>query len=285
MFAALLLFSAVLCAKPVKDDLLAFRIFDGQGKMQSYNKVAAALLKSDVVFFGELHNNAIAHWIQLRFTRTAFENKGERLFLAAEMFEADNQSGMDSYLNGTIDEKAFKEQVRLWPNYETDYKPLVEFARTNKLKFICANIPRKYASMVYKKGLDSLSLLSADEKKWIAPLPIAYDGSLGCYKRMMEMAGGHGGDNLPKAQAIKDATMAYFIAQNFPAGGFGIHFNGSWHSEYGEGIQWYLKKYAPNLKLASITTVSQKNPAVLEKENKGKADFVIVVADDMTTTH
>lgn len=278
----LLLFSlnAIAMEEPV-----AFRIFDGKGKKTTFEKAAKTLLTKDVVFFGELHNNAIAHWLQLRLTQAAFELKKEQLVLSAEMFEADNQQGMNDYLSGKIADSTFRKTVRLWPNYDTDYLPLVEFAKEHQLRFVCANVPRKLANLVYKFGTDTLTKLSAEQKSWMAPVPFVYNGELGCYKRMKEMMGGHGGDNLPKAQAIKDATMAWFIKENVGKGQQCIHFNGSWHSEYGEGVQWYLQQYAPQLTRSSITTVLQKDLNALEKENLNKSDFIIVVPEDMTNTH
>ena len=99
------------------------------------------------------------------------------------------------------------------------------------------------------------------------------------------MGGSHTSETLPKAQAVKDATMAYFITQNFISGSLFIHFNGSYHSENYEGILWYLKQNLPNLRYATITTVSQANPGKLDKENLHKADFIICVDENMTTTY
>lgn len=99
------------------------------------------------------------------------------------------------------------------------------------------------------------------------------------------MMGGHGGSNLPKAQAIKDATMAHFILQYYQNGSLFIHFNGAYHSDFYEGILWYLKKNRPELKYATITTVSQKNIGQLEAEHLGRADYIICVPENMTTTY
>ncbi len=99
------------------------------------------------------------------------------------------------------------------------------------------------------------------------------------------MMGGHGGSNLPKAQATKDATMAHFILQYYQPGSLFIHFNGSYHSDFYEGILWYLKRQRPELKYATITTVSQKDISKLEREHLGRADFIICVPDNMTTTY
>jgi hypothetical protein len=98
-------------------------------------------------------------------------------------------------------------------------------------------------------------------------------------------AAGHMNDNLPKAQAIKDATMAWFIQKNFVEGSMFIHYNGSGHSDNFEGIIWYLKKYRPELTIMSITTIEQDDIRKLPKEAIGIADFTIAVPMTMTKTY
>ena len=102
---------------------------------------------------------------------------------------------------------------------------------------------------------------------------------------MIGMIPGHGGSTLAKAQAIKDATMAYSILENYKQDYLFIHYNGSYHSNNFEGIVWYLKKDKPELNIKTITTVSQEDLNKLLEESKGLADFIIVVDDDMTTTY
>lgn len=239
--------------------------------------------KSDIVLFGEHHNNSIVHWLQLETTIDLAKIKG--LTLGAEMFEADNQIQLNEYLVGKIDQKAFDTVARLWQNYPTDYKPLVDFAKNNKLEFIATNIPRRFASNVFRGGFESLETLSAEEKTWVAPLPIKYDASLPGYVKMKEMMGGHGGDNLPKAQAVKDATMGYFILKNREPNKIFIHYNGSYHSDNYEGINWYLKKGEPNLKIVTVSILEQDNIKEFNPEEKLKADFIIVVPTTMTKTY
>jgi hypothetical protein len=130
-----------------------------------------------------------------------------------------------------------------------------------------------------------LDTISAKEKTWIAPLPITYDAELPGYKNMMTMMAGHGTANMPKAQALKDATMAHFILRSFVPGSLFIHYNGSYHSENHDGIVWYLKHSRPDLKIATVTTVSQKDIKQLLAENKFKADYIICVDEDMTNTY
>ena len=109
----------------------------------------------------------------------------------------------------------------------------------------------------------------------------------------MTMMAGHGSANMVKAQALKDATMAHFILKYCVPGSMFIHYNGSYHSdkhdgkvsEKYDGIVWYLKQAQPNLKIATLTTVLQKDIKKLLVENKYKADFIICVDEDMTTTY
>lgn len=261
----------------------AYQIFDAKGKKVSYGKMMKKLKQKDIVLFGEFHNNPVIHWLQLELTKDL--GKTKNLVLGAEMFEADNQKALSQFVAGEIDEKQFAKDARLWKNYPTDYAPLVKYAKDNQLVFAATNIPRVYAAMVAKGGFEVLDTLSENQKKWIAPLPVAYDAELPGYKNMMKMMGEHTSPNMPKAQAIKDATMASFILKNYKKGSLFIHYNGSYHSDNYEGILWYLQKAKPELKYGTIAAASQKNVHKLETENKGKADFIICVDEDMTTTY
>ncbi|WP_394758365.1 ChaN family lipoprotein [Flavobacterium sp.] len=269
--------------KGIGQEKLPFIIFDGNGREASYKDMLKASEKAEVVLFGEEHNNAIAHWLQLELTKDLAEKK--QLVLGAEMLEADNQKQLDQYLKGEINQKQLDSTARLWPNYKTDYKPLVDFAKTKKIAFIATNIPRRFASLVYKNGFSALDNLTVEEKSWIAPMPISYDAKLPGYIKMLAMAEGHGGENLPKSQASKDATMAYFILKNKKPETTFIHYNGTYHSDNFEGINWYLLQKEPKLKIVTIATVTQSDVIRFEKENLHKADFIIVVDEDVTRTY
>ena len=240
------------------------------------------IAKADIVFFGELHNNAISHWLQYETSNELIANRA--VIFGAEMFEADNQIQLNDYLSNKIDAKALDTTARLWNNFKTDYKPLVDIAKNNNLPFIATNVPRRYASMVYKGGFEVLDEFPENEKEWIAPLPIKYDPNLPGYQEMLKMMGGHGGDNLPKAQAIKDATMAHFILKNYKRNSLFIHFNGTYHSDNYEGIVWYIKQHNPDLNVITINTSEQENINKLESENN-KANFIIIVDKNMTKTY
>ena len=264
-------------------DKPAYVLYNSKGKKVSYHKMISALLDNDIVLIGEYHNNPISHWMELEITKDCKEQRS--LVLGAEMFEQDNQAALDNYLQGKISSKGLDSNARLWKNYQTDYAPIVNFAKTNQIPFAASNVPRRYAALVAKGGFEALDTLSENEKKWIAPLPIPFDPELPGYKNMMTMMAGHGSINMPKAQAIKDATMAYFILKYLTTGNLFIHYNGSYHSENHDGIVWYLHQRRPELKIVTVTTVSQKDVKHLLAENKAKADFIICVDEDMTTTY
>ena len=261
----------------------SYQIFNQNGKKVSYENIINSSQKSDVLLFGEYHDNSVAHWLELEITKDLIDKKN--LVLGAEMLEADNQKQVNQYLKAEINQKKLDSTARLWPNYKTDYKPLVDFAKELKLAFVATNIPRRFASLVFKTGFEALDKLSDEEKTWIAPLPILYDATLPGYVKMVQEMGGHGGENLPKAQAVKDATMAYFINKNRTENSLFIHYNGSYHSDNFEGIYWYLKQQNPNLKIITIATVSQKDISKLEAENYNKATFIIVIDEDVTKTY
>lgn len=306
-------------------DKPAYLLFNAEGKKVKYEKMLKELVEADIVFFGELHTDPIAHWLQLELTKDLFESKKESLVLGAEMFEADNQLILSEYLQGNYAADKFEAEMRLWKNYQTDYKALVEFAKEKELAFIATNIPRRYASMVFKKGFEGLEELSEEALRYIAPLPILYDPEVKCYKDMLEMGkeeapkgmmaapmammsssdsvdskkevapkmmpAGHGSGmpknsmaNLPKAQAVKDATMAHFILENWAEGKTLLHFNGTYHSDNFEGIVWHLKQENPDLNIMTIATVQQSDIEALSEENEQLATYILCIPDNMTRT-
>ena len=272
-----------------KADKPAYMIYTAKGKTADYKDMLEKAIKSDIVLFGELHNNPICHWLELQLSNDIFKSEGDKTVMGAEMFEADNQLLLNEYLDDIIPQKNFEAEARLWDNYKTDYKPLVELAKTSKIPFIATNIPRRYAAVVSKHGFEGLDSLMPQAYEYIVPLPVKYDPELKGYKDMLknmgDMGGGHTGVNLPKAQAIKDATMAYFILKNWKPGKIFIHFNGSYHSNNFEGIYWYLKQENPSLKITTIASVEQDDIEKLDEDSQNLADFIICIPSDMTKTY
>jgi uncharacterized iron-regulated protein len=286
IFIAILLISfSVINAQNFK----AYQFYDQKGKEIKTEKLVKELADYDVVFFGENHNSSINHWLQLKITEALYQQKNGQLILGAEMFERDNQSQLNQYLSGKFDAKTLKDSARLWNNYATDYKPLVDFAKDKKLNFIATNIPRRYASQTSKEGLESLNNLTAKEKSYIAQLPIKITLDTPGYPEMKKMMGDHAEEmkvmNFISAQATKDATMAESILKNIQSGKTLIHYNGNYHSKEFGGIYWYIKQKNPNLKMAVISVFESENPELkVPEKDYIPTNFNLIIPSDMTKT-
>ncbi|MEG0917591.1 MAG: ChaN family lipoprotein [Myroides sp.] len=277
----------LLMVSVVSAQVQPYKIFTSEGKEVSFEKMSKSLQKTDVVLFGELHNNAIAHYFQVKVAKSLHADKSKKLIIGAEMFERDQAEILQNYVKGKLDEKEFEKEARLWNNYKTDYKPLLNFAKENNINYVATNVPRRYASLVYKKGVEALDTLSMQEKSWIAPLPFPYDKNLPGYVKMMEMFkdSNHANENFPKSQAIKDATMAHFLVTELQPNSIFLHLNGSYHSDNFEGIAWYVNNYNKNLRIQTISVVEQADVKKLEKEHLNKATFIIAVDADMPKSY
>lgn len=263
----------------------AYALVNQAGKPIAYEDVLDSISKTNVVLFGEFHNNPISHWLQLEMI-SDLKKDSINLIIGAEMFETDTQESLNLYLKDSLAEDKFSKKARVWTNYNTDYKPIVDFAKTTSTPFIATNIPRPYATKVYKNGgFSALDSLSQNEYELMAPLPIPFDIELDSYQNMLEMMGGHGGEDLVKAQAIKDATMAHFILTNLQPNQVFFHLNGSYHSNDFEGVYWYLRTYKEEVDILTISTVEQKDVNSLEDKHLDKANFIIIVDENMTKTY
>lgn len=271
-------------------DFDAYKFYNKNSKKVSPKDLIRDLAGYDVVLIGEHHDNSINHWLEKRITEALFEKKKGQVILGAEMFERDNQPALDSYLAGKIEAKNLKDSVRLWKNYETDYRPLLDFAKEKKLSFIATNVPRKYASQTSKNGIASLDDLPENEKKYIAKLPIEVTLETPGYKEMKSLMGDHVDEmklmNFVSAQAVKDATMAESIFLNLRPGTTFIHYNGDYHSKQYGGIYWYLKKKKPNLKIAVISVFESEKPVLsLPEKDLIPTEFNLIIPADMAKTY
>ena len=143
--------------------------------------------------------------------------------------------------------------------------------------------------MINEMGMDALDELSPDARALIGPdLETYFDPTVKAYAEMADMMGAHVPDNMlniQTAQASKDATMAHFSLKNFNQGDLLFHFEGSYHSNYDQGIIWWINKIQPGLNIKSITTVTQSEWNEMTDADKATiAEYIIVVADNLSQT-
>jgi len=258
----------------------AYRVFDGNGKPSSIKRIMRKLRQTDVVFLGENHDDSVAHKLEFEIFKNAFEYYGKKrnVVLSLEMFERDVQIVVNEYLSGLISEKHFLASSRPWGNYKTDYRPLVEFAKENKLEVIAANAPRRYVNMVSRLGRKSLDKLSPDAKKWLPPLPYGQPSEKYA-KKFNALMGGHGSARILGSQSLWDASMSNSIAESFKRNenNLVVHLNGAFHTESRMGTVEHLLKYRPGTRILVVTMRYVKDFKRFDmSKHKGIGDFVIL---------
>ena len=269
----------------------AYRLYNNSGEQISFETMIDSLGRAEVVFIGENHNCPISHWMELEITKALHGHWGDRLILGEEMMEADNQLILDEYLSGKISYDRFETEARLWPNYSTDYYPVVYYAKDNGIPFVATNVPRRYANAVNSGGLGVLDNFSEEARSYIAPLPIPFeydtiaaDAKFGIMQ-MLSQRTPEEMRYLAEAQALKDATMGWFIARNMKPDTRFVHINGTMHSNSGDGIIPYLLHYRPGTRIATVTSVREDEIDNLDPTYLDMADFYIVVPVDFPTSY
>jgi uncharacterized iron-regulated protein len=268
-----------------------YAVFAGREPV-TFTRMADELAKYDVVCVGENHDHAMAHRLEFAILQ-ALQPLRAKLALSLEFFERDVQTILDEYLQGHITESHFKQSSRPWPTYATDYAPMVDFCRTNRLPVIAANAPRRYVNIVSRKGRAALSDLPRDSREFLPRLPYAMELPDGYDRMLNDLFGGvqHGGgatapsmpqvsvDRIKEAQGLWDATMAESILRYRKAhrGALVLQMNGAGHSDHGWGIVDRLRKADPRLKVA-IVSIKPDGSFPNQPGNKyeGVADFLIL---------
>lgn len=250
----------------------------------SFDALVDRATEVDVVFFGEQHDDAGTHRLQLALLET-LAARGEDVILSLEMFERDVQPHLDDYLAGRIDEPTFLSEARPWSNYATDYRPLVELAKERGWPVIASNVPRHYAAGVAEVGLDTLGRLPPDERALIArDIECPRDDY---YARFLTAMGTHPGaageaeQRMARyfdAQCVKDETMAESIVAALAAwpDAVVVHMTGAFHSDFGQGIPARVERRQPGARIVVVSAVPVTEPGrEAVDEHRGRADYLI----------
>ncbi|MCD4819054.1 MAG: ChaN family lipoprotein [Candidatus Cloacimonetes bacterium] len=267
-----------------------YQIYDSSTQKEiDLDELVEKISEFDITFFGEFHDDAILHVLEVEILPLLLDID-KNLSISMEMFERDIQKYLTQYLKGSISEKEFLENSRPWPNYQDDYKPIIEFAKEHKIDVIAANVPRRYASMVNKKGSQAFENIPDDEKQFVASelkvLDNAYKKtfiktmqSLSKSKMAPHMAKMK--DNIYAAQCLKDDTMAesmYNYLKKNPKKKI-IHYNGDFHSNSHLGTAQKLQLLNKKLKICVITPIEweENTEFVFPEDRNSEGDFLISV--------
>lgn len=225
---------------------------DAQGRALTEQRIVQESQGKRAVFFGEFHDNKILHNAELSLLKKLYAVYGTQLVLSLEMLEADEQPFVDAYLAGKLTEEQYVQQARQWPNYKTDYRPLVEFAREKKIKVLAANVPRNLASILAKTG--SLDTVKEKDRQYLPRTTTAPEGA---YKEKFYATMEANGKAMPvptamrerffRAQCLKDDKMAETISDYLTGHPEAVvyHVNGCFHSDSRLGTVERLQSRQP----------------------------------------
>jgi uncharacterized iron-regulated protein len=305
MMLAPLLLSGCVVSGPTSAPVISmehYRVYRADGTASTLEILLEEALASQVLFIGESHNDPVAHHLQAEIYKALWRPE---LALSLEMFERDVQLVLDEYLSGLISDSHLLESSRAWSNYESDYKPLIDFARQQEGVVIAANAPRRYINLVGREGAEALMSLPEAALSFLAPLPYA-EASMAYrekFMRLMQMPvmaaqQEHSGseesieendsdqsedllglERSLQAQSLWDATMAWSIAAYIEprTQASVIHINGSFHSAEGIGIPEHLQNYLPGTRTLIVTIIdSYSFPNFEEEDMQNQGDFVII---------
>jgi uncharacterized iron-regulated protein len=266
-----------------------YKIYNTHTKqLTTVEQIATDCKDADVLFFGEEHNDSACHYMEHVIFEALHKQYGEKIALSLEMFETDNQVALNDYLAGFIPEDRLTKDVRLWSNYK-DYRPMIEYAKQNSIQVIAANPPRRYVSMVSRRGMKSLDSLSKESKKFLPPLP--YDTLTGRYREKFAdiMKGSPGGTspNIYYSQSLWDAGMSYSIYNYWKKNKDKkiFHCVGRFHCDEKLGTLAQLQKRKSGLKILNISSFSDSsfaNPDWDKFSNLG--DYIIMTDPELKKT-
>lgn len=229
------------------------------GFIYSLENALKMLQEYQVIFLGEQHNSPEAHEAEMGLL-IGLAGLDPKIVLALEMFERDVQRVLNKYLKGKISEEEFLEKSRPWPNYQTDYRPLIEFSKSRDIPVVAANVPRRAAAAVAQANKISPEILGPDAIYLPETQPFDSRKYYRLFQAKLEGMPPMGpmGQAKPralyKAQLVKDAVMAAaldpYLTRRI------LFCCGHFHSDYHLGIPYQLRKNHPRLKIAVIAMSS-----------------------------
>ncbi len=267
----------------------ALPMFSGHdGRVVTWADLMDAAARSDVVFIGEQHDDAVGHAVELAVVSDLLASfPGSALSL--EMLERNEQEAVDAYLAGEIELEAFIDQTGSanWSGsqrWEDSYGRLVEAAKRTGSRVVAANAPRGYVRIAGREGYDALRSLPPEEQA-LFDLPSQLDD--GAYRaRLVELMTRSRGEpptdeqveRALRPQMVWDATMARSIAKALAAredaAAKVVHVVGRFHSDFDGGTVLELERSAPFARILVISLVNEGSRS-LAADDEGRADIVV----------
>lgn len=267
-------------------------IYRGDGDRAGWDELINEAMTHEAILLGEQHDDSVGHVVQGNIYQDLHE-RHTKTILSLEMFERDVQNILDEYLSDVISESHFLRAARPWDNYQRDYRPSVEYAKSNNIPVVAANAPRRYVNRVSRLGLTSLDELHLTDPHQLPPLPVQ-EPSADYQQRwdvfFAEMGAAHGSETptdgprdpfsqkMLEAQTLWDASMAWSIGEALMSNPSAkvVHYVGSFHVEKGNGIRDHLLAYRPHTEILTIVIRPAADHRSLPEDAVDLGDFVIL---------
>lgn len=150
----------VMCAVGVTASLRVEnpQLYDlSENRSISLKQLAVELKTKRIVLVGEHHNNIRHHINQLEVIR-ALHEAGAKVAVGMEMFRSDSQKYLGQWVAGKIPEKEFEKIYYANWNYNWSlYRPILQYARENRIPVLGLNVSRKITRQVARQGFQSLN--------------------------------------------------------------------------------------------------------------------------------
>jgi uncharacterized iron-regulated protein len=209
--------------------------------LKNLSEVMARVGGKEIIYVGETHDQFSHHLMELEVIKD-LHRRGKEIAIGMEMFQRPFQNGLDDYIEGRIDEKEFLKKTQYFKRWGFDYnlyRPILQFARAEKIPVVALNIQQEIVDKVFRGGLDSLS---EEENNWV---PSQMDFSDEAYKERLEKifrehkdVETQNFDFFYAAQILWDETMSESIdtfLRAHPSFQM-VVLTGSGHLTYGSGI-------------------------------------------------
>ena len=163
-----------------------------------------------IVYLGETHDNPASHRLELQVLEALAERHPGSQALGMEMFSRAQQSALDRWVAGLLDEKAFLKESRWFENWQMDfgyYRDLLNFARDRRIPIIALNAEKSLVGAVRSKTPDQLS---KEEQARLPELDLTDPYQRGLVAAIFGDSS-HGGmqlDSFVRIQTLWDETMA-----------------------------------------------------------------------------
>lgn len=243
--------------------------------LKTLPEIMTVVADRKIIYVGENHDRFSNHVMELEVIKE-LHRRGKKIAIGMEMFQRPFQKVLDDYIEGKIDEAAFLKGTEYFERWGFDYhlyRPILLYARSEKIPVIALNIPKEIVEKVFRSGIDSLS---EHERK---SAPSQMDFSDEAYKERLEkifrehrevenFKTSHF-DFFYQAQVLWDESMAESVDQFLKTHPHDqmVVLSGNGHLAYGSGIP---KRAA---RRNGYDYAILLNDADLEK---GIADFVLL---------